>query len=240
MIERDDQIPANEGDDLVAAEYVLGVLPLAEREATTRRIETDPAFARLVDAWQVRLTSLSAAYADVTPPAGTKTAIDRRLFSTAASPAATSGSVWSSLALWRGLTLAALVAFAVAIALPYAGGPALKPAEQRLVASLADDGTDVRYLAVYDAARHEIGLSQVAGERGQGRDFELWVIEGQNAPRSLGVIPVGDNVRVSVAAAVGRAVATGSVFAISVEPQGGSPTGAPTGPVVAAGDLRAI
>jgi len=30
------------------------------------------------------------------------------------------------------------------------------------------------------------------------------------------------------------------VLAISLEPQGGSTTGAPTGPVVAAGDLKTI
>jgi len=30
------------------------------------------------------------------------------------------------------------------------------------------------------------------------------------------------------------------LFAISLEPHGGSPTGQPTGPVVASGDLRAM
>ena len=37
-----------------------------------------------------------------------------------------------------------------------------------------------------------------------------------------------------------RKIAAGSVFAISLEPEGGSPTGAPTGPVVAAGGLATI
>jgi anti-sigma-K factor RskA len=35
-------------------------------------------------------------------------------------------------------------------------------------------------------------------------------------------------------------IASGALFAISLEPEGGSPTGQPTGPVVAAGDLRSI
>ena len=38
----------------------------------------------------------------------------------------------------------------------------------------------------------DIGLSRVAGAPPQGRDFELWVIEGDQAPVSLGVIPDGE------------------------------------------------
>ena len=87
---------------------------------------------------------------------------------------------------------------------------------------------------------HSIGLSHVSGDRAAGRDFELWVIEGNDAPESLGVIPVGANVRIAVSPELERKIAAGSVFAISLEPEGGSPTGAPTGPVVAAGGLATI
>ncbi|TIW66389.1 MAG: anti-sigma factor, partial [Mesorhizobium sp.] len=47
--------PERGGDDLFAAEYVLGVLAADERQIASRRIEADAAFARLVDRWEVHL-----------------------------------------------------------------------------------------------------------------------------------------------------------------------------------------
>jgi anti-sigma-K factor RskA len=54
------------------------------------------------------------------------------------------------------------------------------------------------------------------------------------------VIPAGASVHLAVDDALRRHIASGAVFAISLEPAGGSPTGQPTGPVVAAGDLKTI
>lgn len=234
----EDNGPERGGDDLLAAEYVLGVLPADERRIASRRIDTETAFARLVDAWEVRFAPMAAAYAAVEPPASVKAAIDRRLFASSAS-GAPSGGLWTSLAFWRGLAAAAIAALAVYVALPYVNPP-VRPPETRLVASLAADNSNVKYLAVYDAARHEVGLSLVSGERGAGKDFELWMIEGKNAPVSMGVIPAGQTARMPVAPAVQQKLAQGAVLAVSLEPPGGSPTGQPTGPVVAAGDLKGI
>ncbi|MEI9406468.1 anti-sigma factor domain-containing protein [Mesorhizobium argentiipisi] len=230
--------PDGGGDDLLAAEYVLGVLAADERQIASRRIDTETAFARLVDAWEVHFAPMAAAYAAVEPPASVKAAIDRRLF---ASPASTApgGGLWASLAFWRGLAAAAIAALAVYVALPYVNTPVQAP-ETRLVASLAADNSNVKYLAVYDAARHEVGLSLVSGDRGAGKDFELWMIEGKNAPVSMGIIPAGPTARMPVTPAVQQKLAQGAVLAVSLEPAGGSPTGQPTGPVVAAGDLKGI
>ncbi|TIT10440.1 MAG: anti-sigma factor, partial [Mesorhizobium sp.] len=106
--------------------------------------------------------------------------------------------------------------------------------------SLAADGSDVRYLAVYDAARREVGLSHVSGERAAGKDFELWMIEGKDPPVSMGVIPAGQTAHMTISPSVQEKLAQGAVLAVSVEPAGGSPTGQPTGPVVAAGDLKNV
>ncbi|TGT69776.1 anti-sigma factor [bacterium M00.F.Ca.ET.159.01.1.1] len=236
----EDNGPERGGDDLLAAEYVLGVLPADERQIASRRIDTETAFARLVDAWEVHFAPMAAAYAAVEPPASVKVAIDRSLFASSASTsAAPSTSLWSSLAFWRGLAAAAIAALAVYVALPFVNPPVTQP-QTRLVASLAADNSPVKYLAVYDAARHEVGLSLVSGERGAGKDFELWMIEGKNAPVSMGVIPAGQTARMAVTPAVQQKLAQGAVLAVSLEPAGGSPTGQPTGPVVAAGDLKGI
>ncbi|TIP55629.1 anti-sigma factor, partial [Mesorhizobium sp.] len=73
----------------------------------------------------------------------------------------------------------------------------------------------------------------VSGERAAGKDFELWMIEGKNAPVSMGVIPAGQTARMTISPAVQERLAQGAVLAVSLEPAGGSPTGQPTGPVVA-------
>ena len=221
-------------DDMLAAEYVAGVLAADERQIVSRRIDTEPAFARLVDQWEARFAPLGDAYQPVEPPASIKAAIDRRLFT-----GAERRSLWTSLAFWRGLAAAALAALAVAIAVPYVNPPAEQPS-LRLVASLAADGSDVRYLAVYDAAHSEVSLSHVSGERASGRDFELWMIEGSNPPVSMGVIPVGATTHVVITPEIRDRLASGAVLAISLEPAGGSPTGQPTGPVIATGDLKNI
>jgi len=233
--------PERGGDDLLAAEYVLGVLPADERQIASGRIDAETGFARLVDSWEVHFSPMAAAYAEVEPPATIKPAIDRRLFSStaASTTAAPSGSLWASLAFWRGLTAAALAALVLYVAVPYVRPPVVVP-QERLVASLAADGSDVKYLVVYDAARRDVGLSLVSGERAAGKDFELWMIEGKNAPVSMGVIPAGQTTHIPVTPAVQQKLAQGAVLAVSVEPTGGSPTGQPTGPVVAAGDLKGI
>ena len=237
----DDIEPDGGGDDIVAAEYVLGVLPADKRRQAALRIEAERAFARLVDRWEIHFAPLGAGFAEAEAPAGVKIALDRRLFIAGATTTgeASAPGLLSSLAFWRVLAVASLAALAFYIALPFLTTPVEAP-QERLVASLAADGSDVRYIAVYDASTNDIGLSRVAGEPAQGRDFELWVIDGQQAPASLGVIPDGASARLPVSDELRAKLNTGAVFAISLEPAGGSPAGAPTGPVVAVGDLKQI
>jgi anti-sigma-K factor RskA len=238
MSPADENSPDTGGDDILAAEYVVGVLPAEERREVAARIERDQAFARLVDRWEVHLSPMAAAYPEIAVPPAVKAAIDRRLFAKAA-PTPARASLWSSLAFWRGLAAAAAV-LAVAIAVAYFVAPPSDQSPQRYVASLAPQQSDVHYFVVYDARTQDVGLSHVTGARPEGRDFELWVIEQGKEPVSLGVIPVGASVHLAVAQAIRDRIAAGAMFAISLEPPGGSPTGQPTGPVVASGDLHDV
>ena len=230
------------GDDLLAAEYVLGVLPLAERQAAAARIGSEPDLAALVAGWEAHLAPLDAGYGEVVPPASVKAALDRRLFaSTANATAKNKMGFWSSLNFWRGLSAAAIASLLLGAAQPLLSPGAGVPSRDLMVAALdAQPSSDVRYLALYDAATREVALSHVSGAHGENRDFELWMIEGGNAPASVGVIPAGSTIRIELSPELQEKLAQGAVLAISLEPEGGSPTGQPTGPVVAAGDLRDI
>jgi anti-sigma-K factor RskA len=227
------------GDDLIAAEYVLGVLTAGERQMVARRIEAEPGFARLVDEWEAHFSPMAAAYPDIEPPASVKAGLDRRLFEASPQSSPVRSGLWSSLAFWRGLAAVTVAALALYVAVPYVRPP-LETNQNQLVASLASDSSDVRYLALFDARRGEIGLSHVSGERASGHDFELWVIEGKNPPVSVGIIPAGSTAQLKLSPQALAKLASGAVLAISLEPGGGSPTGQPTGPVVAAGDLKTI
>jgi len=241
----DENGPDMDGDDALAAEYVVGVLPAGERLAASSRIERDGGFARLVDGWEAYFAPLANAYAPIEPPAAIKAAIDRRLFSAgAAAPSSgsvgvPSGGLWASLAFWRGLATAALAALVIYAGATILREPAVEQPAQQLVASMSADGSDVRFLAVYDPGSGEVGLVHLAGQPGANQVHELWVIQGQNPPVSMGVIPAEAG-RLPVSEANRAKLAAGAVLAVSLEPTGGSPTGQPTGPVVAAGPLSSI
>jgi anti-sigma-K factor RskA len=72
----------------------------------------------------------------------------------------------------------------------------------------------------------------------QGRVPELWLIPPGRAPRSLGLVSIDKAHTVEVPADLRAALAAGSVLAITLEPPGGSPHGAPTGPIIAKGSVR--
>ena len=67
-----------EQDDLLAAEYVLGVLPLAERLAAEARMKTDAAFAERVSLWVAHFAPLNEAYASVPVPPDLLTRFESR------------------------------------------------------------------------------------------------------------------------------------------------------------------
>lgn len=229
----EDDRPEEPGDDILAAEFALGVLSGAEQATLARRVALDPEFARAVAAWEERLAPLAAGFDPVELPAGVKQALDRHLFGVSGPPPAP--GLWGRLALWRGLAGASLAGLALALALPLLRLPA-----PEVMAALSAEGSDVHYVALYDAAAGTIRLARVSGEPAPGQVFQLWIAEGSAAPVSVGVIPEGGSVRLPAAAPLRALLTPRSHMAISLEPPGGSPTGQPTGAVVALGDLLEI
>ncbi len=211
-------------DDGLAGEFVLGTLSVPERNACERRVLVDPAFADLVAAWRAQLEPLDAAYAPANPQRSVKSAIDARLFGTEAT-----GGFWSNLWLWRGLAAAGIVAAVALTVLPTS-----QPDTAQLLASLINQNTDLRLVAVYDRGTSVLKLNHVSGNPDPDHDYELWVIAGDNPPASLGVVSAVGQSEFLVPDDL-RPHFTGTyTLAISDEPAGGSPTGAPTGDVLAA------
>ena len=232
-------------DEVLAMDFALGALDRNERRAVDLRLRSDPAFSAIVDAWTTRLSPLEDATAGVVPSADIWSAIEAEIAPAprrpATAPDAAKASLWNSLMLWRVASVAAVAAALIAVAQV---GPAPPPAPgappQLLVAALA--GADGRPLlsAAYDPLRGAVVLTPATQRQDDGKSAELWVIEGKNPPRSLGVIDIKDPSKHVIASDQLKGLEAGATLAISIEPYGGSPTGQPTGPVVATGTLRAI
>jgi anti-sigma-K factor RskA len=232
----DANIPGEHEDELLAAEYALGLLTPAEHATVGARLRADPALRADLRFWRARLASLDWGFAETPAPAAVWPRLERRLF---AEPAR--GGWWNSLALWRALSAAALAVAVVAIGIDLAmPRPDPNAFAAQLVAALSAQGSDVNVVALYNATTGQVRLTTISGTAVADKDYELWAIEGSNPPRSMGVIPVTQNVDVKITPDILAGFGPGTTLAISLEPKGGSKTGAPTGPVVAAGKAARI
>jgi anti-sigma-K factor RskA len=203
-----------DADDLLAAEYVMGLLDGADWRAARLRADTDGAFAARVQAWENRLAPLNDAYGSVPLPPDLWPKIAAQVV-----PAPRRKRRWS-------LVLGGLITASVALGLVWlAQLPAPPPALQAELV-VPDTGLVLRVAA--RGARAELRLTGPAA--GAGLDYELWVIEGEAPPASLGVLRDGQTL-------LDTPLRAGSVLAISLEPAGGSPTGQPTGPVLATAQI---
>ncbi len=210
----DTPMTPHEMDDALAAEYVLGVLDLSERRAAEARLKTDADFAAMVAAWESRMAGLNDDFAEVPAP-NLLPRIEARLFPVAEKPRRN----------WLGWLAGAATAAAIALAVIVVTRPAPAP---ELVATLQADGQPLVIAASYGEGT--LNITRAGGPEAQpGRVYELWLIAGENAPVSLGLIQGETTTRTL------EALPEGAVLAISLEPTGGSPTGQPTGPVLVTG-----
>jgi len=235
----DDLTPVPDSEAM-ALDYALGALDREARLTAQLRLARDPAFRAEVEGWQATLAPLDDEVAAVPPPSSLWDRIAAETMPSGAPrfvPAApVRPSLWSSLGLWRGLAMASVAAVAVLLAVR----PAPAPPSQLLVATLASDTGAALLTATYDASRGAVILTPAGKAQADGRTPELWVIEGDNPPRSLGTIDIGSPEAHAIPAERLKGLKPGSTLAISLEPPGGSKTGGPTGPVVATGKLTGI
>jgi anti-sigma-K factor RskA len=235
----DDTIGPADGGNLVAAEYVLGVLSAQERRDVARRLEQEPALAAEVAFWEERLGGLADTVAPVTPPAAAWSRIEAVIGGGAAG-AAGGASLWQSLAFWKsfGIASAALAAASIA-ALAYIG--LVPSARAPLMATLGGAAGQPNFVAAVTATGNGLVVVPAALLTNDPRAFELWLIPtGETRPRSLGLVQPGQPIRLTIPPDLVGRITPDATLAVSLEPPGGSPTGAPTGPVIASGKLTSL
>jgi anti-sigma-K factor RskA len=220
-------------DELLAAEYALGVLAGAERTTAARRIAREPAFAALVAAWEERLAPWAGEISEVAPPPY----VWESIVSALPAPTPRRTGLWRSLAFWRGFSLASAALAAACIAALIYLGTLSQPLP--LVAAI-DGGGHHHFVATVDTRRGTIAVVPAAFAAVPAKVPELWLIPADGKPRPLGLLNADRTVTIVIPRNLRADATRNAVLAVSLEPPGGSPTGLPTGPVIATGKLTTL
>jgi anti-sigma-K factor RskA len=214
----------------LAGEYVLGTLDPEERRAAEARVLSDRSFCGAVALWETRLQPLADALTPVIPRAALFDRILRRVDGLA-TPGANVVGLRRSLRRWR-LTTAVLAAAAAALAAVVVLDRSIVTPQSEFVAVLTADGAKPAFVATVNVAAGTIALRRIGEDAPADKSYELWAVAPNAPPRSLGLIE-----QASFSRGLSVAASGDITLAVSLEPKGGSPTGAPTGPVVFSGAL---
>ena len=246
-------LPPTSGDPAdLAGEFALGLLDGEDRRAAQSQLARDPVFRVDVAQWRGMLAPLLDEVVEVAPPARLWPTIERQIAATAASGRSQGNDnvvqLRKRLVVWRSVAAGAM-ALAASLALvvltrpaSVAPPPAVQaPVAAPLLAMLGDEENGGLMVAKWEpAARRMTIAAPQTIELESGRVQELRIIQANGTPRSLGVLANGDRSELEIVPAMSQQLQSGATLAVSVEPLGGSPTGLPTGPVIATGKLGLI
>jgi anti-sigma-K factor RskA len=223
--------------DALAQQYAAGTLRGGARRRYEALLPGHPMLRAALAQWQARLMPLTLVLEPQAPPARVWQRIEQRLWPVAAARPA---PWWQRLSLWRGVSaLASLATLGLALLLVLPG-----PAAPPVVVVLQGTGGAAQGVNSFVASVSADGRALVTRpllpvSLEANRVLELWSVPPDGAPRSLGLI-AADGATVIERQRLPASLLKGgtAALAVSIEPPGGSPTGAPTGPVVYAGKLQ--
>jgi anti-sigma-K factor RskA len=228
------KINNNELRSMLAAEYVLGTLTGHARSRFETYMQRDPRFQILVDKWSIKLAPMGTILPSVNPSRRVWKAIERRL------NLKQQIGIWNSLNLWRGFTAAATtVVLVMAI---YIGVKQPAQLEPVYVAVVQNQQAQGAWLISAQYEKNQLLVKNIKPQELAGnKDFELWLIPANKQPPiSMGLISANKNTTLAIRPEVRKALRDAPAMAVSLEPRGGSKTGAPTGPVLYQGSITTI
>jgi anti-sigma-K factor RskA len=238
-----------EDRNLLAAEYVLGVLEAPERDAVRRQADDDSILSDAITEWENRLSPLAKLIRPVAPPpslwprvaasCGISAAAEAAPEAVRSAPAQVRAGVFSRLGFWRATTglgfgLAAALAIVVLLRNPAVQIPA--PSVPLASAVLVPPTGGAPAWLVAAGANQSIALQPLRHLAvASGKDLELWGLpDGEKVPKPLGLVtPAG--VTITLPASIHAPME----IMVSLEQKGGSTTGLPQGPVLWQGHMDA-
>lgn len=234
------QLPPSDSinPNALAAEFALGLLEGSDLSDAQRLVATDPAFATEAAKWSMRLGTLLDEVEPIAPPPSTFAMIERRLAPEPSVDLQLRVRAWKWIS--GGMTaIAASLAAVLLLPASRVSPPATEPvvvARAPMVAVL--EGGKNHLVASWNGADQVMIVPAGLVAAPTGKAHELWMIPKDGKPRSMGVISSSPR-KMAITPTIASLLADGANFAVSVEPNGGSPTGQPTGPVIASGKLVA-
>ena len=240
-----DTVPLDERDAL-AAELALGVLDGEARAEAVALAKRDDGFAAAVAAWYERLAPLLDEIAAVEPGPALWTRINAALD---ASGERTDNvvSIERALKRWKGIAAAAsaiAAALLVVVALPRPASivpaPVVVQQATTMTAAIATEGGAKSFLLSWSPSDHSLMVMPADVHAVANHSHQLWLIPEGGAPISLGVISADHAARMAMPAQMAAKLIGSATLAVSAEPEGGSPTGQPTGPVIGSGKLQTV
>jgi anti-sigma-K factor RskA len=220
--------------DSLAAEYVVGTLRGRARRRFERWRAREWHVERRVQAWEERLVGLALRLSPMRPSPHVWSQIEKRIGATAAPGTASAYGAADGrrVSTWR--ALAASIAIFVVLVGGFAAWRATHPALVPLASITSPNEVNPAWVLTADKDLRHMRAVALGGARPQsGRSFELWALpDNGGAPVSLGVMPDSGQLDRTLTETQRAALLGASKVAVSLEPTGGSPTGAPTGPVL--------
>ena len=234
----------SEQDDMLAAEYVLGLLePGAQQGAQIREIG-DAGFARRVAHWRGRFADFDFTAEPVTPSHHLWNAIERNVKGAAPDTSASRPGpvnwLWNSLYALRVASAASVLVAVVALGWAWntlQDAQLLAARKPVYVAILVSDATREPGAVVNAYAGGRIEMIPLADINvPEGRVLEIWTLwDRATGPRSVGLLPHARTTQLKVEQL--PPPIPGQLFEITLEPAGGSPIGRPTGPILYKGTM---
>ncbi len=212
--------------NLLAGEYVLGLLHGAARRRFERLLMDSRELAAEVLAWETRFTVWALKLPPVEPPAY----LWWRILGRVRKESQPRGTALRN-TVWRAWAVAATVLLAILVVSQRLTPPAeVKPAE---VALMSDAKGAPLWLISIHPEDKRIDMKAVGPTPPPpGKSYELWMIPGSGNPVPMGLMNETGTASEQVSAELLARIGQAKALAISLEPQGGSPTGLPTGPVL--------
>jgi anti-sigma-K factor RskA len=206
-----------DSDDLndLAGEYVLGTLAGAERVAFEGRLSREPAVMRAVAVWAAHLQPLADAVTPTIPPPELWQRIQREV------------GIPTQPKLHAPIWIAAAVAAAL-IAVAFLFPDLIFRPQVNAVAQLGPQGGETAFVVSVLDDQKRLLIKAAKVDVLPGKSYELWAVPPQGAPISLGVLEATGETKRDVAENLRPLLLPGATLAVSLEPEGGSPNGAPT------------
>lgn len=225
--------PLNERDQMLAAEFALGTLENELLDEAQKRYDQELVFRHEVDQWSERLAPMLDEVAEMQPSPKVWRGIERALNQNMHEKSGWIANLFSG--------KFALVSGALAVLLLVVGINYLPSFTSQsgpiLTATLSGEQVQSAMIANYDSKSGKllVTTNMLVVER---VDYELWIIaDGQAAPISMGIVAPSGTAELALPTEITNLLTQGATLAVSQEPIGGSPTGLPTGPVIAVGTL---